>query len=247
MPTNSEHALTVLAKFNANNMLTVASVAARATSVGVRGNGVIEHVYKTPVVRRDNERAIGGASQVVDVSVVLTFWFAAGNIIIALLDGVRSPFQLGGCRHAVGVLMLSLHAIEETFVATVTGANVSSVERPVETINEGGVARKLAEHTVFAFLANLVDMNAIVVRANCKVLLIGGESSNFAPLLGFLQALEFFVEIIDISNTDFTKVAAQDNVAMLCVIGDAAGLFVRRELTHACGCALAGALRFLDI
>jgi hypothetical protein len=119
LPTNRKHALTVFAELHANHMLTVASIAARATSVSVSGNGVVEYINKTKVVCSHDGCSVRGKCEVVNVSVVYIVGFASRDVGFTLLDGVRCPFKLGGSSHAVRILLFGLNAIEETFMATI--------------------------------------------------------------------------------------------------------------------------------
>jgi hypothetical protein len=119
LPTNSIHALTVLAELHTNHMLTVASITARTTSVSVSGNGVMEHIHKTKVICSGNYSSVRGKCEVVNVSVVYAVGFTSSDMGFALLDGVTCPYKVSGSGHTTSVLVFGLNTIVETFVATI--------------------------------------------------------------------------------------------------------------------------------
>lgn len=73
---------------------------------------------------------------------------------------------------------------------------------------------KLGIEGILAFVADLVDVDDVIVGSSGKEVLTWGVSHDLAPFLCFLERADLLVEIIIISNGNLAHVSADSNVAV---------------------------------
>jgi len=143
-----------------------------------RETGVVKDSHEAPVITCNEVVTAGRLVDDVDVGTVSAARVDTLHVPAELdsLGGPLSRLQKGDTRWLLAHL---LDVPEEKFVATAVAAHVFALRAPVEGHDVGGV---LVESSFEGPVTATVDVDVVVVRADCKHGAIWAESHALDPL-----------------------------------------------------------------
>ncbi len=177
--------LIIAVEINSHNVLGVTSERNRVVTFSAR---VSEDVDKAVVIASSNESIVLGERNAVDVSAIS----AAREDALdepSVLGGVGLPGGVDSCGGAAGILLASVAVEEEELVGAANTSEVRAVLAPVDGDDEGVVLGALGVELVVG--GRVVDVDVVVVRADCELRAVGGEAHALDPLLRVLHGGDY--------------------------------------------------------
>lgn len=175
----------LVVEIDSHNMLGVTSERNRVVTFSA---WVSKDVHKAVVIASSNESFILGEPNAVDVSAIS----AAREDAIdepSVLGRVGLPGGVDSCGGAAGILLASVAVKEEELVGAANTSDIRAVFAPVDGDDEGVVLAARGVELVVG--GRVVDVDFVVVRADCELRAVGGEAHALDPLLRVLHGGDY--------------------------------------------------------
>jgi len=240
LTTDREHGVFLVAiDLNVGNVLGVPTVAARFVALVARAT---VHVHQAVIVACRQDRLVVAHLDDVDMAAIGARREDALDEP-AKLNSMVHPGSRSRVRGAARILLLDVHIEEQELICATARSDLATVERPVNTCDETGVALQFAERGVLAVSHRVVQVDKIVVRAYSKLAAIGIVAHDFDPLLrvvhgrnDVVKAQDFVtigaVDTVDESDRDTAVVVTHSEMLEGLLVGETASLLVRVQVAH---------------
>ena len=197
-------------------------VTAEADGLVGLASGVAENVHQAIVITGRDQETILGEVDIVNMGAI----GPRGEDTInqpAELGVVGGPLDTGGVGGTVRVLVVGVSIEEEELVGTADGSDVVSVEGPID---RGDIRVVFLAHTDKAVIGDRVDVDLVIVGANCELGAIRRVFHVFDPLLSVVGLSNNVIKLVNtFTNGQSTVVVTDCDVSVACIVGDSSCAF----------------------
>ena len=182
----------------------VLGVTSEGSGLSASDAGVVEQVHETVIVTGGEQHLVVGAANGVDMSTI----GGTGVDTLALpkeLAGDGSPLSVLKVGSARCVLRAVFGFEEEELVGTTVGSEELGVSAPVKSHDVRAVTSAFTSETP---VANIVDIDEVIVGTDGEHSAVRGEGHDLDPLCGIGQELELLRAGSSLSDRDSTVITS---------------------------------------
>lgn len=194
------------------------------------------HSDRAEIVSSNEVLSVSRGIDCVDIGTIAALREHTGNFPTELTGGGLPDGWVNQGGHTVWNLLGLFDIVEDLGISLIDSSEELGVSGPIHSNNGRGVDESNGPvEGVSSLLADLVDVNGVIVRSEGQVLLVWGVSEALAPFSRLHQTGDSLREVIVVQDRHITIVVGNCNVVPSWRVSDTSGLLVSWGGGHGSG------------